>query len=344
MKLRRIHLVAGIAALVMTGLVAYAVHRISAPAIDLGDKKSELVYIPTGATFDEVCQLLTLDHRLTDPRTFGIVADLMKYSTNVKAGCYEIDNRMTAVKLVRKLRSGNQHPLNVTFNNIRSLSQLAGHVGRRIETDSAQLIAVMTDSGAIAAIGFDSRTIPAMFIPDTYQFHWNTSASQWLERMHTEWKRFWNSERTLKAEALGLSPIEVSTLASIVDEETAQNDEKPTVAGLYINRLRKGIPLQADPTVKFALGDFGIRRILKKDLEVESPYNTYRHAGLPPGPIRIASKQGIEAVLNARKHNYLYMCAKEDFSGYHNFAVTLAEHNRNAAKYQRELGRHKIYR
>lgn len=344
MNLKKMAIVATVAAAIIVASCLYILHRYTKPIIDLKEVDYEYLYIPTNASFADVEQLLLLNNWLTDKSTFESLSALMGYDKNVKAGRYKISNHINAQQLVSLLRSGHQQPVNLTFNNIRTVSQLAGVADRYIEADSLQLLSAMTDSATIATYGFNRNTVIAMFIPNTYQFHWNTSATQWMERMNKEWQSFWTDERRHKADSVGLTPIEVSILASIVDEETSKNDEKPTVAGLYLNRLRNGIPLQADPTVKFALGNFALRRILKRDLEIDSPYNTYKYAGLPPGPIRLASITAIDAVLNAQNHKYLYMCAKEDFSGHHNFAKTLDEHNRNAAKYRRALSRECIFR
>lgn len=209
-------------------------------------------------------------------------------------------------------------------------------------TDSSNLARLLMDSTYCAQIGYSTETLPCLFIPNTYEVYWTMTPEAFVKRMQKEHDRFWNEERKAKAQSIGLTPEEVATLASIVEEETANNAEKPMVAGLYINRLHADMPLQADPTVKFALQDFGLRRILHTHLETDSPYNTYKHTGLPPGPIRIPSIQGIESVLNYTRHNYLYMCAKEDFSGTHNFAATFSQHLANARKYQQELNRRKI--
>ena len=217
-------------------------------------------------------------------------------------------------------------------------------MAKRLEPDSIQFLNALKNTDIITEHGFEAHTVIAMIIPNTYQIYWNTTPESFMSRMNQEYKRFWNDSRLQKAEEAGLSPIEVSVLASIVDEETVKNDEKPRVAGLYINRLKRGIRLQADPTIKFALGDFTINRVLTRDLKIESPYNTYIYAGLPPGPIRMSSIQGIDAVLNHEKHDYIFMCAKADFSGYHDFAKTLEQHNRNAAKYRSELQNLRIYR
>jgi len=323
------------------GSLYYYLHR---PIIDLKGEKSAILYIPTAANFDDVCQLLELDGWLTDKSQFIFMSQLKHYPAHVKAGRFKISDGMSAVGLINMLRSGNQAPVNVTFNNLRTISQLAGVASRSLESDSAELMLAMTDTSLIGSYGFNNATLPAMFIPNTYQFMWNTDGKQWLERMNQEYKRFWTAERIYKADSLELSPVEVSIIASIIEEETNKVDELPIIAGIYLNRLRMGMPLQACPTLKFALGNFALRRILKKDQEVESPYNTYKYAGLPPGPIRIPSITAIDAVLNATDHEYLFMCARPDGSGRHNFARTNAEHARNAAIYQQELNKRKIYR
>ena len=250
---------------------------------------------------------------------------------------------MSNLDLVRRLRSGHQEAIRLTFIGVRSREELAKRMDEELMLNGDTLLRLMNDSVWCASMGFNRQTIVAMFIPNTYEVYWNVSPERFMARMKREYKAFWNASRQEKAQAAGLSPVEVSVLASIVEEESAAVDEYPVIAGLYLNRLKAGIPLQADPTVKFAVGDFSLRRILDKHLEVDSPYNTYKYASLPPGPIRIPSIQALEAVLNYTKHRYLYMCAKEDFSGRHNFAVTLAEHNRNAARYRSELNRRKIF-
>jgi len=235
------------------------------------------------------------------------------------------------------LRSGNQQPVQVTFNNLRFISELAGAVSKYIQPDSVELLKKFTDPATFEKYGFTESTFHCMFIPNTYEFYWTTTADQFLERMSMEYKHFWNEERRNKATKLGLTPEEVMTVASIVQEESNKKDEKPIIAGLYLNRIKRGMPLQADPTVKFALGNFRIKRVLKSHLEVESPYNTYKYPGLPPGPINFPEIGSINAVLNAAKTPYIYMCAREDFSGYHNFAKTLSAHNENARKYREAL-------
>ena len=330
--------------MVLIGCSLYALSYINRSVISLKDKDEAILYIPSGANYDDVCQLLSLDGWLTNPQQFAFIANIKHYPTHVRAGRYRITNGMSAIDLVNMLRSGNQVPVNVTFNNIRTLEQLAGVASRNIESDSADLISAMTDTSLISSYGFNQATLPAMFLPNTYQFMWNTNGKQWMERMNNEYKHFWSADRIYKADSLGLTPIEVSIIASIIEEETNKVDELPIIAGIYINRLRIGMLLQACPTLKYALGNFAIRRILKKDQEIDSPYNTYRYVGLPPGPIRIPSSTAIDAVLNATDHEYLFMCARPDGSGRHNFARTNAEHQRNATIYQQELNKRKIYR
>ena len=317
---------------------------IFSPNVKIDNAAGTLIFIPTNSSFEDVTDTLEKNKILTDIDGFKWVAERKKYTDNIKPGCYTVKNGMSNNDLINLLRSGIQTPVKVTFNNIRTLPQLAGHISKRIEPDSLQLIKLISDSSVIKSYGFNEATFIAMFLPNTYEFYWTTTAKGFLDRMHKEYKAFWNKNRIDKAKATGLTPVEVSTLASIVDEETVKNDEKPVVAGLYLNRLKKGIRLQADPTVKYAIGDFTVKRILNKDLTIDSPYNTYMYAGLPPGPIRIPSIQGIEAVLNYKKHKYLYMCAKEDFSGYHNFATTLKQHNIYAARYRRALREKRIWR
>lgn len=272
------------------------------------------------------------------------MANYRGYGENIHTGRYAIHPEDNAYHLFSRLYRGYQEPTNLVIGSVRTMDRLAQNVGKQIMIDSAEIASLVFDSAYIQKMGYSSETIASLFIPNTYQVYWNISAENFIKRMQKEHERFWNDERKNKAQAIGLTPIEVTTLASIVDEETNNKAEKPIVAGLYINRLQRGMPLQADPTIKFAWQDFSLRRVTNKHLEIQSPYNTYIHAGLPPGPIRIPSVAGIDAVLNYKKHNYLYMCAKEDFSGTHNFAVTLREHMNNARKYWNALNKRKIYK
>ncbi len=331
--------------LLWVGSIGYKYYNyIFEPNVIIPDSTETLIFIPSDSSFSAVTDILENKGYLKDTDGFEWVAQKKNYSNSVIGGCYTLKHNMNNNDLVNLLRSGRQTPVKITFNNIRTLEQLAGRIANRIEPDSLELTVLLNDSSIIAGYGFNKKTFIAMFIPNTYEFYWTTSAKKFIERMNREYKLFWNDIRVKKAKVAGMTAIEVNTLASIVDEETIKADEKAVVAGLYINRLNKGMRLQADPTIKFVIGDFTVKRILNKDLKIDSPYNTYLYSGLPPGPIRIPSIQGIDAVLNYKKHKYLYMCAKEDFSGYHNFAKTLKQHNQNAARYRKALRKNRIWR
>lgn len=306
-------------------------------------KTSHIIILPEGSTFDQVIDTLQANDVLINYKAFRWVSKKKEYPGNIKPGRYLLSEGMNTNEIVNRLRAGIQEPLNVTFNNVRFKEELAGKISRYIEADSLSVLSLFSNTEKIGELGFTPETFNAMFIPNTYEFYWTTTAEEFADRMKDEYDKFWNDERSEKAEKLGLTPVEVSTLASIVREETNKSDELARVAGLYLNRLVRGIPLQADPTVKFAAGNPAINRVLNSHLEIDSPYNTYMYAGLPPGPINFPDIEAIEAVLNFEDHNYIYMCAREDFSGYHNFASTLAEHNRNAAKYRAALDSEKIF-
>ena len=311
------------------------------PNFTLSETKYVYIY-EDNKDFGLLCEILSDSAGCRYIRSFRWLADYRKYPENMKSGRYAIDPGMTNQALLNRLRLGQQTPVRITFNNIRLVGELTSRLSGQLMIREEQLLSYLNDEKYCESLGFTKTTIKAMFIPNTYEVYWNISTEKLLDRMKREYDVFWNQNRLRKANDMRLSPVEVSILASIVEEETAAPDEYPVVAGLYINRLYKGMMLQADPTVKYAVGDFSLRRILNSHLEVDSPYNTYLHAGLPPGPIRIPSIKGIDAVLNYSKHNYLFMCAKEDFSGHHNFAVTLNEHNRNAEKYRTELNKRGI--
>lgn len=308
-----------------------------------GEKGSTLM-IPSGSSYSQVLDTIESNLKVEKPELLDWFAKKKNYPVSIKPGKYVIKKSLGINELINVLRSGRQTPARITFNNIRTLNQIAGKFGKQLEADSVQIIDFFSDESNFSADGFKRDNIISLFIPDTYELYWNTDALGLYRRMLREYKLFWNKERLQKAGEKGLTPIEVGILASIIDDEVTKKDEKPRIAGVYLNRLRRGIPLQACPTIKFALNDFTITRVLKVHLETDSPYNTYKHKGFPPGPIGCPSIEGINAVLNAEKHDYLYFAAKADFSGYHNFSRTLAEHNRYAAEYQRELNKRKIYR
>lgn len=305
-------------------------------------KKDTYLKIPTGSTYEDVIFILKGKKYLNNPETFEWVASRKNYRKHVYPGRYKLKNRMSNNELINMLRAGLQEPVNLTFNNIRTSSQFAAVISNQIEANPDSLLKLLNNNVFLSHYGFNTQTVIGMFIPNTYEFWWNTDSEDFFIKMNKEYEKFWTRERDLKAEAAGLSRNDVAVLASIVEEESLKDSEKSLIASVYINRLKKGIRLQADPTVKYALGNFSIRRVLKHHLNVESPYNTYKYAGLPPGPIRIPSITSIDAVLNYKKSNYYYFCAKDDFSGYHVFAETLTEHNQNARLYQRALNRRKI--
>lgn len=296
------------------------------------------VFIPSNATIDDV--VASLEPLLKDTKSFYVIADQKKYSSNIKAGHYIIKKGMTNNDIVNILRSNNI-PIDVKFNNQERLEDLAGHISKQIEADSLSLLEAMRDTVFLKEVGLNLDTALSMYIPNTYEFYWNSSARTFRERMKTEYDRFWNESRTEKAKQLALSKEEVVSLAAIVQKETAKVEERPRVAGVYLNRLKAGMLLQADPTVIYALkrqsGDFDqvIKRVLYADLEVDSPYNTYKYPGIPPGPITMPDISSINAVLNPEIHDYYYFVADVTKLGYHKFAKSLAQHNLNKAEYVR---------
>ena len=310
----------------------------------LAEKNDNTILIDRDDTFDSLRNRLYDEQIIEDALSFSFVSKVLGYQDAIKPGVYLLNKDMNNLEAVRKLRAGDQTPVNITFNNVRLKPELAEKITANTGVSTDEFLALLNNEDYIADFGFNEATVIGMFIPNTYEVYWTISAEELFERMNKEYKAFWNDSRKQKAEAIGLSPAEVSTLASIVQAESIMGDESPTIAGLYINRLNKNILLQADPTVKFALGDFAIQRVLTADTRVDSPYNTYRYKGLPPGPINLPTISSINAVLNYKKHDYIYMCAKEDFSGYHRFAKTLVEHNKNARLFQQALNRRNIYR
>lgn len=295
--------------------------------------------VPTGANFEQVTDSLLAKGFIRDAAAFRVIAEQMQYKRDpMRSGRYKLTPGMSLIKMVRHLRSGEQAPVNVVLTNERLPENVAAKIARFIEPDSAQIYALFSDPEYLQSIGYTPETFMSLFIPNTYQVYWNTTPEKFVERMVKEHKAFWEKENRLeKARQLQMTPEEVYTLASIVDKETLQRREKPTIAGAYLNRLRINMPLQADPTCVFATRDFDTPRVTEYHTKFDSPYNTYMYPGLPPGPICMASISGIDAVLNYEKHNYIFFCAAGDESGLHNFAETYAQHLVNVERYKKKL-------
>ncbi len=300
------------------------------------------LYIPTSASFQQVIDSIDAHKLLIDKATFISLADDRSLSSKFKSGKYPFKKGMNNREILNMLIAGNQEPVELSFRNIRLKENFAAKAALKLEFDSLNLIKLLDSTELVDKYGFTKDNIYTMFIPNSYQMYWNISANDFFIRMNKEYLKFWNNDRLLKANELQLTPQQVTVLASIVDSEALMDKEMPTIAGLYLNRLKKGIKLEADPTVIFANQDFTIRRVLNKHLKKVSPYNTYINTGLPPGPIMMPSINAIDAVLNYEKNNFIYMCAKEDFSGYHNFATNLSDHQVNARKFQAALNQRNI--
>lgn len=309
---------------------------------DLQKDPPVVLYIPTGATIENVKDSLIKMRIIGDPRSFFALARFLNYNEKVRPGRYLIYPQMSNLQVLQKLKRGEQEPVKVTFNNVRLKRELIEKLDNYLEPNHKELDSLMNDSIFVSLYGFDTTTIVSMFIPDTYEFYWNISPKRLFDKMNEAYKNFWNEDRLAKAKALNLTPVQVSILASIVEGETHQNSEKPRIAGVYLNRLKSNMLLQADPTVKYAVGDFAIRRVLDAHTATDSPYNTYKYTGLPPGPINLPSKTSLEAVLNAEKHDFIYFCASPTAPGFHDFAVKYSDHINNAVRYQKYLNKRKI--
>lgn len=333
--------------LVVAGVIAYMIYQTMFVSNTAFNNDVAYVYIPTNATYKDV--RLELEPLLKDIDKFDALAQRKKYTTNIKAGKYAIKKGMNNNDIINSIRSNNIQ-VKLSFNNQESLERLAGRISTQIEADSLELYTVMSSPEFLKANNFSTQTALGMYIPNSYQFFWNTSAEQFRDRMLNEYNRFWNDERLTKVEALNLTPDQVMTMASIVQKETAKVDERKRVAGVYMNRLKIGMPLQADPTVIYAIkhtsGDFDqiIKRVLYKDLVIDSPYNTYKYPGLPPGLITMPDISSIDAVLNYEKHDYFYFVADVKNFGYHKFAKTLSQHNVNRQEYVRWINQQGVNR
>jgi UPF0755 protein len=338
--------IALIGLVVMGAFAFYIYSAMFVPNTSFDEEQVEL-FIPTGSSYTEVSNIVT--PFLKKKNTFDALARQKKYTQNVRPGRFIIKKGMNNNEIINSIRSQNR-PITLSFNNQNSLRDLAGRVSAQIEADSLALVSRMMDVSTLEELGFTKETALSMYLPNSYEFFWNTSAQEFIERMHKEYLRFWSESRLDKANSIGLSADEVITLASIVYEESKISEEQPIVAGVYLNRLKIGMPLQADPTVKFAAYQLPkyentvIRRVLNEHKKIDSPYNTYKYPGLPPGPIAMPDLSAIEAVLNHENHKYLYFAADPERLGYHKFARSLTEHNRNARAYQNYLNQQGIRR
>ena len=347
MYIRKILFAIAILGLIALGVFSYYIYNSIFSSNTDFESDQQTVYIPSEADFQTVMD--SLGPLLKDPETFSIIAQKKGYAGNVRPGKYILQQGMNNNELVNELRSGNK-PVKVIFNNQERLENLAGRIAVQIEADSTELITAFKDSSFLDSSKFTKRSALGMYIPNQYEFYWNTSANEFRDRMEKEYGRFWNESRIEKAEKIGLSPQEVITIASIVQKETAKVEERPRVAGVYMNRYKNGWKLDADPTVIYAIkektGNFDtiIKRVLYKDLELDSPYNTYKYRQLPPGPIFMPDITSIDAVLNYEDHDFYYFVADVENFGYHKFAKTLAQHNRNKQEYVRWINKQGIRR
>ena len=312
-----------------------------APNVRLG-KEKPFLFIPTGAHFEDVVRILKDKNLLLDEKSFRWTSERMKYVYHIKSGKYLLKPHMNNKELITLLRSGEQTPVQLVFNNIRTKDQLAQRVSEQIEAPAFTILNLLGDPDYTKQLGFTTENILALFIPDTYEFYWNTSADAFIRKMKSEYDKFWTLAARQKAKNIGFKPAEVSVIASIVQQETRKEDEKSIIAGVYINRFKKGWRLEADPTLVFALGDYSVNRVLNAYKQIDSPYNTYMYGGLPPGPICLPTIASLNAVLNYTKHNYMYFCAKDDFSGYHSYAATYEQHLLNAHRFQKALNKRGI--
>lgn len=328
--------------LIVTGLVFIPKFYKKYLKDNINAEQKTYLYIPTDATFQQVKDSIAKNNLFIDSNTFYSLAKDRAYSSKIKSGKYPLKKGMNNREVLNMLIAGNQEAVKIAFRNVRLKTSFVAMVSKKLEFDSLSLINLLDSAAYVKTFGFNPDNVYTMFIPNSYEMYWDLSAKDFFERMNKEYTKFWNAERLQKAGALNLSPQEVTILASIVDSEALMDNEMPTIAGLYLNRLHKGIKLEADPTVIFANNDFTIRRVLNRHLNKDSPYNTYRNKGLPPGPITMPSIKAIDAVLSPKNHDYIYMCAKEDFSGYHNFASTLSAHLANARRFQQALNQRNI--
>ena len=327
---------------VLTTCSVYIYQMLYSPNF-LINSKEKFIIINEKTEFNELIKSLERDTIINDILSFSVLSKIMEYQENIKEGAYKVSTNMSNYDMITMLRSGNQTPINITFSYARKMDDLAEKITKKLKMSDDDLVNYLYDN-IEDYNDFNKLDIISIFLPDTYEVYWNISPKNLTEKIYSEYKKFWNKERLIKLDKINLEQKEAIVLASIVASESRMLDEADRIAGVYMNRLNRNMRLQADPTLVFAANDYTIRRVLNKHKRIKSPYNTYIHKGLPPGPIRLASKNYIDAVLNYEKHNYIFMCAKEDFSGYHAFATNLTDHNRNAKKFQKALNLRKIYR
>ncbi len=336
-EVKKIKLAAFLVCSVLLISFTFYAYQIIYVANILVERDDRVFIVKPGATYKTVLLDLGKGNFVNDMVSFGFLARLSGYDKKIVPGRFILRRGMTNLEAIKILKTGKQEPVKVTFSYVRQTDELAEKLTKNIGVTPDEFIEALEDFVNNNKDGFTKENVRCMFLPNTYEVYFNVQPASFIEKMHDEFTDFWNEERLAKAKEIGLTPIEVSILASIVQAETVKQDEAPLIAGLYLNRLKKDIALQADPTLVYASGDFTLKRVLNTHKQIDSPYNTYKYAGLPPGPINVPQIASIEAVLNYKKNNYYYMCAKEDFSGYHNFAANLDEHNVNARKYQKAL-------
>ena len=338
-RTRNIILILSATLVICCGIAGLLYHMAFGPSVNHFSKEDLDIYIYPEDSYEDV--LSQIDSSIRYKSVFDLLAKYKKYNESVKPGHYKIPGETNNNELINRLISGNQQPVTVNFNSLRTLEYLSVVLSMQLEPDSAEFDHFFHDTVALLDMGIHPDSIFFFLLPDTYEFYWTATPKEFMLRMKKESSKYWESRKSL-AEKKGLSPWEVVTLAAIVEKETLKDDEKATIAGVYLNRLNKRMRLQADPTVVYATGDFSLRRVLKKHTQMDHPYNTYQNYGLPPGPICVPSKASVEAVLNAEDHKYIYFCAKEDMSGYHSFAKTYTQHLINARRFQRELNKRGI--
>ncbi|WP_247234540.1 endolytic transglycosylase MltG [Telluribacter sp. SYSU D00476] len=326
-------------AILVTTFTFYFWQIFKTPNLQLEKEDSFVLLIPEKATYQTVLDTLKKHEVVNDYVSFQFLAKLLDYPESIKPGRYVIKPNTPNYPIIKKLKAGDQDAVKLTFNNIRLKDDLIARIGPRFAFGAEGLREALNSPEVSQKYGFDTVTVVSMFLPNTYEIYWNVSTEKFLDRMHSEYEKFWTDERKAKAKAMNMTPTQVTVLASIVEAETKKEDEKPRVAGVYLNRMEQGMPLQADPTIVFAWRDFSIRRVLNYHTQIKSPYNTYRNVGLPPGPINLPAPTSIDAVLNREDHKYIYFCARADFSGYHAFAENYEDHMKNARDYQQALNR-----